>query len=944
MDYDFAGIEKKWLEKWEKAKCFEAEPDSKKPKFFLTFPYPYMNSLIHIGHFYTLMRVEALARFKRMQGFNVLFPQGWHCTGSPIENAAQRIREKEPKQLEIMKQLGFNDREIAEFGEPEKWVEYFPKEAKKDLAALGMSVDWRRSFITTSLNPHYDAFIRWQFRKLNEKGLVVKGKHPIAWCTKDNSPVPDHSRVEGEGEGPQEFTILKFKFGKEFIIAATLRPETVFGQTNLWVNPEVQYQKAKVDGEVWIGSREFFEKLKEQDRKVEIAGKIEGRELIGKKAIAPMIEREIPILPAMFCAPDKGTGIVTSVPSDAPDDWIGLKDLQNSKSECEKYGLNFEQVKAIRPIAIIDSKELGDMAALKIVEQMKIKSQLEREKLEEAKKIVYKKGFYEGTMNRNCGKYAGMPVIKAKDKVKNEMIEKKQAGLFYELTGKVVCRCLTEAVVKIVSNQWFMKYGDDDWKKKCHKALDGLKLYPEDSRTQFNYVIDWLNDWPCTREFGLGTKLPWDEKWVIESLSDSTIYMAYYTIAHKIRKIPLEKVNDAFFDFVLLGKESKELKVDKKLCESLRKEFEYWYPVDFRNSGKDLIQNHLTFFMFNHCAIWDDEKKWPKGIGVNGWVTVNGEKMSKSKGNFILLRELPVKFGCDSSRFTILSGGEGLDDANFEMSLAETMKAKIEQWIEFCKQWNGKGRADAREVDKWFEAEINRIIKETAELMNEALFKSALQLAFFEMQRVMKWYLYRTGNNPKKDLMKKAISAQAIMLNPVMPFVSEELWEALGNKGFASLAKWPEFDAKKINSRFSQAEQVIQKIVEDVRAIKELAKVEKPERIAVFTAPEWKWKGVKLAVEACKERPDFGAVMKALMADAEIRKNGKEVEQFAKQAFRIAKEFEGKEKIDEFALLNENREFFEKEFVCKVDVEKAENSQNPKARNAFPLKPAIFME
>src|SRR3989338_6956527 len=208
MAIDFAALEKKWLTKWHTDKVFEAAPD-KRPKFFVNFPYPYMNSLMHIGHFYTIMRVEALARYKRMQGFNVLFPQGWHCTGSPIENAAQRIRENEPKQIELMKQLGLNDSQIKEFADPKKWVEYFPKEAEKDLRSLGLSIDWRRSFITTSLNPYYDKFIRWQFNKLKEKELVVKGSHPVVWDPKSNLPVGDHDRIKEEGEVPQEFILFK---------------------------------------------------------------------------------------------------------------------------------------------------------------------------------------------------------------------------------------------------------------------------------------------------------------------------------------------------------------------------------------------------------------------------------------------------------------------------------------------------------------------------------------------------------------------------------------------------------------------------------------------------------------------------------------------------------------------------------------------------------------
>jgi leucyl-tRNA synthetase len=835
MVFNQKKIEKKWQDRWEKERVFEANPDKRK-KFFVNFPYPYINAYQHIGHFYTLMRIEAFARYKRLKGFNVLFPQAWHATGSPIINAAKRIRDKEPKQMKIMKDMKIPASKIKKFENSEYWLEFFAPEYKKDYKAMGISVDWRREFYTTSLNPHYDKFIKWQFRKLKKKNYCIQGKFPVVWDPKENVAVGDHDRVEGEGETPQEFTLLKYRLGDKYLVCATLRPETVYGQTNLWIGPENEYVLAGVDGEKWVLSEQCADKLKEQDKEVKIVKKIKGGELLGKKVVAPMIGREIPILPADFCDLDKGTGIVTSVPSDAPDDYIGLRDLWENKKECEKYGLDYDEVKKIEVIPIIDSEDLGDKAAVKVVEDMKIKNQQEREKLEEAKKLVYKKGFYEGKMNKNCGKYAGMPVQEAKDKVKDELTDIGDADRLYELTGKVVSRSLAECIVKIVENQWFLDYSNAEWKKKAHECLNGLKLYPEKSRQQFNYVIDWLHEWACTREEGLGTRLPWDEKWLIESLSDSTIYMAYYTIVHLLKEVDAEKIDDKFFDYVFLGKGEKP---EIKNIEKMREEFKYWYPFDFRNSGKDLIQNHLTFLLFNHVAIFP-KKYWPKGIGVNGWVTVDGQKMSKSLGNMIPVRDMAKDFGADVSRLTILSGGEGMDDPNWDSNMAKSLELKFNNIYSVITSYYGKGSEILTDSDRLAESRFNSLLMETEPLMEETLFRSAIQKIFFDFWKIIKDYLNRVNNKPNKDVFDSLAENFLIMLSPFCPHLAEEIWEIIGKKKMIFSAKWPEAEEGKIDGKLEEREAQVEKTVADINNILSILKEKEGkegERIYLYVMP-----------------------------------------------------------------------------------------------------------
>ena len=458
---DVRAIEGKWQKAWADAKIFEARAEPGQPKWYSNVPYQYMNGYLHLGHATAFLRAEFQSRYRRMRGDNVLHPQAFHCTGLPILGAAKRVAEREPVQIQILEQMGIPKEEIPKFADPMHWIEVFPQATMDHLKSLGAAIDWRRSFITTALNPPYDAFVKWQFRRLKAGGYVRMDKHPVIWCPKDQAPIGDHDRLEGEGETPSEFTLLKFPLPDgRILVAATIRPETVFGQTNLWIDADADYVVARVDGERWVLNELAATKLGEQGKAPAVEARLRGSDLIGKEAVAPGINRSIPVLPSIFIDQRRGTGIVTSVPSDAPDDYVALRELQADDALLERFRLDKERIRGIEPVPIIRTPGFGPLPAKDVAERMGIRSQRESGKLATAKAEVYRSGFYQGVMNENCGPYAGMRVEIAKDEIRKELLAANQADTLYEPSGEVVCRCTTRASVTVVEDQWFLAYGD----------------------------------------------------------------------------------------------------------------------------------------------------------------------------------------------------------------------------------------------------------------------------------------------------------------------------------------------------------------------------------------------------------------------------------------------------------------------------------------------------
>jgi len=932
-------MEAKWRKRWEEEGIFEANPDER-DKFYLTVAYPYPSGSMHVGHGRTYTVPDVMARFKRMQGFNVLFPMAWHVTGTPVLGVAERIQKKDKDALWLYGDLYKVPKEtLKDFTKPETIVDYFSSEYREIMQRMGYSIDWKRQFMTK--DKQYNKFIAWQYSKLNEKNLVTKGKHPVKYCPNDRNPVGDHDLLSGEEAEINDFTLLKFKYNSLVLPAATLRAETVFGTTNIWLDPDYTYVKAKVDGETWVISKEASEKLKHQAKEVELVGEVKGSEFIDKNVITPVTGKEVPVLPASFIDPNYGTGVVFSVPAHAPFDYMALVDLQKA---------GYEAALPIEPITIIDIKGYESAPAREICEKMGIKDQND-EKLEEATEKIYKEEHAKGKMKGDIPEFGGMSVNLTREEVRSRMIEEGSGDQMHDFSiFPVVCRCGTECVIKILEDQWFLRYSDDEWKQMAHECIDEMNIIPIETKASFNHVVDWLREWACTRRMGLGTKLPWDNQWLIEPLSDSTIYMSYYTISKYLNEIDPGKLDDAVFDYVFLGEGkaedlASEKGLDIALLKKMRAEFEYWYPSEWRLSAKDLIGNHLTFHVFHHTAVFPREK-WPQGIVVFGMGLLEGNKMSSSKGNVFLLGDAVDNYGADVVRLFLMGSAEPWQDFDWRENLVKSTRRQIERLMDISddilKMEDSSAEQDT--LDRWLLSRFNTMVKEATEALEGFQTRKALQSSFYLFIKDLQWYLKRSEGKAKGKLLKDILNKWIRLLAPFIPYTCEEIWDKSGGEGFAALASWPQAEESQIDRTAELSEELVKTTAQDMDNILEVTG-KKPEKIFVYTAPSWKWKAYEAATKI--KRPDMKAVMAEAMKHEELRKKGKDVAKYVTELMKDPSKLRFEMEIDEFSALKEATAFLEKELDAKVEVQRAEPGiYDPmnKMNHASPMKPAIYIE
>ena len=944
-------------------------------------------------------------------------------------------------QTEILLELGVADEDLHKFSDPEFWLEYFPPYGKSDLEKFGINVDFRRSFITTEKQKYYDKFVQWQMLKLKQHDMVAFGKRNAIFSMSEDQACADHDRSCGEGLGPQEYTLIKMKLldGDKvpekikkilsenktiFLVAATLRPETMYGQTNCYILPKGEYGLYEMaNGEIYITSEHAILNMAYQEKtkipkKAEPILKIKGEELIGVKILAPLSTyKEVYLFPMETISMSKGTGIVTSVPSDSPDDYINLLNFKNDEKLRKKWGITPEMI--FDPVHIISLEGFSGLAAKDVVEKLGIKSPKEKEKLQKAKEEVYTQGFYKGIID--IGPYKGQPIKDVKDKVKADLIQSGEADTYFEPEGLVKNRIGEECVVALV-DQWYIKYGEEDYKNFLLNYIKTDKFNPYSSSTLkgFEQVLGWLSSWGLSRTFGLGSHIPWDKKYLIESLSDSTIYMAYYTIANFLHEdiyglkpnngILPEMLTEEVFDYIFLGKELdfSKTQIPEKVLKDMRNSFTYWYPMDLRCSGKDLIGNHLTMSLYNHAIVWDKNPDYmTRGYFCNGYILVDGEKMSKSKGNFLTINDLIENYGCDASRITLADCGDTLDDANFLREISNLSVNRLYSFENFVKilvneVWNKipdfKISDPDSEIkfdnlfDQIFDNNINYLIKQATQAYEEMKYKNVLKYAFYEMINAKDQYILFNADDYTKlnpTLMVRFLKVFFIMNNPIMPHFTEYMFvtylnpifdkSGLSNKKieFLCKARFP-VPSSEVDTKLFEYNKYMNKVIQGIRDTaskkikkgkkdkkEEKAEEKKDVKVKILFAKEYTPMQKEVLGFLRKQTYDEnnkiisldekGAPLykNEILSDEKIDKNSKKnMLEFA--AFK-AKEIEnfGKEvlnenlQFNEEEVLNNNVELFKKlTGVKEIEITLFDEKNKPKGikDTAMPGKPIYIQE
>ena len=734
--YNFKEIEKKWQNKWEEADCFHAENGSSKPKFYAMIEFPYPSGAgLHVGHPRSYTALDIIARKRRMQGYNVLYPIGWDAFGLPTENYA--IKNKiHPKIV--------TEKNIANF--------------KRQLKMLGFSFDWDREINTT--DPNYYKWTQWIFLKLFEHGLAYKQEMPINWCTGCKVGLSNEEVVNGVCErcgsevvqrrksqwmlkiteyaqrliddlddvdyiekvktqqrnwiGRSEGAEVTFKLttGDEIVVYTT-RCDTLFGATYVVLSPEhdlvakllPQLENAQeVEEYIKMASK------KSEFERTELAKEKTGAMLKGVYAINPVNGAKLPVWISDYVLVTYGTGAIMAVPAHDSRDWEFAKKFNMPIIEVVSGGKNVQE-EAYTDVYKGNMVNSGFLNGLPVKEAIPTMIKWLEEKGLGKRKVNFKLRDWVFSRQR----YWGEPI----------------PLVYCEKCGWVAIP-EEELPLKLPEIETFEP--GENGESPLAKATDWIETTCPHCHGKAKRETDTMPQW-----------------------AGSSWYFLRYMDPHN---------NDA------LASE-----------EALR----YWSPVDWYNGGMEHTTLHLLYSRFWHKFLYDIgvvPTKEPYKIRTSHGMILgeNNEKMSKSRGNVVNPDDVVNEFGADAFRTYEMFIGA------FDQSTPWSQQG-LKGCYKFMERvWNLQDMlVDDDSISPELEKSVHKTIKKVGEDYERMKFNTAIAAM---MSLVNEFYkLERVTKGEYKILIT--------LLNPVAPHMTEELWAKYGEGGFLSLAKWPEYDEDK---------------------------------------------------------------------------------------------------------------------------------------------------
>lgn len=971
-EWDLSAVTAKWQRRWWDAKVHHAErpADGKpwdgfgeKPTYFIHFAYPGISGYLHVGHMRGFTYTDVFARYKRMTGHRVLFPAGFHASGIPAVAFATEVKRGE--KTEYLRANGYTG-DLKPLEDPRNVVDYFARVYTNDYwKAFGFLIDERRN--CTTIDPAYMQFIRWQFRALQAKGLLVQKPHYSPFCPVAGPVAVDKTETDLKQGGSAEileFTVLKFVLPAgtvhdEPVVlpCATLRPETVFGATNVWVRPDAEYHLVRVweDGkvadadpsEVWCVSAAGKRKLEWQfERAQPLNLKVRGKDLVSHPAKAPMTGRNVPVVAGSFVNPDIATGVVMSVPGHAPFDFAAYRDA----GLLETLG---------KPPKIVDVEGHSGLPAEEAVKKFGVKDQGDTDKLDLATEELYTLEFNQGVLNQWCGAYAGKRVKAVKDQVKADAIAQGAARILRQFSEIVISRAGEVVDIKRVPDQDFIHYADKAWTERSKEHAARMAVFPSRYKDELPNVLDWFGDRACVRRGAwLGTEFPFKPGWIIEPIADSTFYPWFYVVQRYVKSewnreppqggLRVDELTDAFFDYVFNGKG----KPGRAIWDEVRKDVQYWGPVDLNLGGKEHQTVHFPVYVMTNVALLDEPRMWPRGLFVNWWVTQKaGAKISKSKGGAEPIPGAAAKYGVDPMRLYYCHVGSPHVDIEWDPDIVFDYRRHVERAIRAGEDaLEAKGGAGP--MDAWLTAAFGQAIAQAGAAYEAHDLRAAAMALVYTVPELLRWYARRGGDNAA--LLRPTVQDWAKALCPMLPHVAEELHEKAGGKGLATTAAFPK--AAPADPMALAAEEHLRAVLEDVKTVQKLANVEKVASLGLYTTPAWKRdltaKAIRMA-EAAGGKFPMGQFMAEVMADPAMRTLGKAVQGFTGKLPAQVTQFSAAQRAlllagaDEAAILRAAAPFIAAEIgVAEVPVYAADDTtapEHPKKGVAGPLKPGIAL-